>query len=98
MKLTAAARQNPAGWADTKTGTSDSLLYGTKMTDLGQLGAYGINDSGQIAGTLRQQPRPARLPGCQRHHHPAARPHRFHPHQRQRQRDQQQHPDRGRLR
>lgn len=43
------------GWAQTKAGGSDPFLWnGRTMTDLTSLGvlhAYGINDSGQIAGT-----------------------------------------------
>ena len=43
------------GWAQTKAGIGDPFLFnGRTMTDLTSLGvlhAYGINDSGQIAGT-----------------------------------------------
>ena len=38
------------GSADTGTGSSSFLWNGTKMTALSGLGAYWINDSGQIAG------------------------------------------------
>lgn len=40
------------GWADTKAGSSDAFLWnGKTMADLGSaFRAYGINDSGQIAG------------------------------------------------
>jgi len=38
------------GSADTATGSSSFLWNGTKMTALSGVGAYAINDSGQIAG------------------------------------------------
>ena len=38
------------GLADTKTGFSDFLWNGKTMTDLSPMGAYAINDFGQIAG------------------------------------------------
>jgi probable HAF family extracellular repeat protein len=45
------------GWADTKTGSSDSFLWnGKTMADLGAVGADGINDSGQISGTCGPNP------------------------------------------
>jgi probable HAF family extracellular repeat protein len=41
------------GWAQTKAGSSDSFLWnGKRMVDLGSaFRAYGINDSGQMAGS-----------------------------------------------
>jgi probable HAF family extracellular repeat protein len=44
------------GSADTKTGSSSFLWNGTKMTAISGLGAAGINDSGQIAGTCGPNP------------------------------------------
>ena len=68
------------GSVDTATGSSSFLWNGTKMTPLGGLGAYGINDAGQIAGacsdstgshacvdsngTITQLPAPSNLSGC----------------------------------
>src|SRR5262245_43934870 len=40
------------GWADLKTGFSDSALWsGKTVKDLGATGANGINDLGEIVGT-----------------------------------------------
>ena len=48
------------GWAQVKTGLSDSFLWnGKTMIDLGSRAAfeaYGINDSGQIAGACASNP------------------------------------------
>ena len=45
------------GLADTKTGFSDAFLWnGKTMADLGAVGASGINDLGQIAGTCGNNP------------------------------------------
>jgi probable HAF family extracellular repeat protein len=44
------------GSADTKTGSSSFLWNGKTMTSLSGIGAYGINDSGQIVGTCGPNP------------------------------------------
>jgi probable HAF family extracellular repeat protein len=82
------------GPSDTKTGSSSFLWNGKTMTDLSPMGAYAINDSGQMAGVCGNNPGTQACLDSNGTITLLPDPSNFTPHQLRGQRDQRQRPDR----